>query len=130
METVADIINKWAFNDDAQQALFKLAPDVAAEVLMEFAPVHCEGRDVNGKFIMFASSVAKSRKGQGKGKGASIADFITHWNLNEDAWTRLCKLPPQMMCEVVSSFAPLDCEGQDVNGKFIMFASGFLRGPR
>merc|ERR1712194_825575 len=129
-DTVDDIINKWALNVDAQQALFKLAPDVAAEVLMSFAPVNCEGRDVNGKFIMFASGVAKKGKGQGKGKGASIADFVTHWNLNEDSQARLCKLPPQMMCEAVSSFAPLNYEGQDVNGKFIMFASGLLRGPK
>jgi len=129
-ETVQDIINKWALNIDAQTALFKLAPEVAVEVLMSFAPVNCEGRDVNGKFIMFASSIAKNRKGQGKGKGASIADFINHWNLNEDSQTRLCKLPPPLMFEAISSFAPLNYEGQDVNGKFIMFASGLLRGPK
>eukprot|EP00930_Biecheleria_cincta_P000983 TRINITY_DN102162_c0_g1_i1.p1 TRINITY_DN102162_c0_g1~~TRINITY_DN102162_c0_g1_i1.p1 ORF type:complete len:566 (-),score=92.93 TRINITY_DN102162_c0_g1_i1:35-1693(-) len=125
--TVADILSTWNLNEDAQDTLFRQAPDTVAEVLANFAPKNCDDQQVNGKFIMFTNSIAKNFKSAGKGKGESIADFINRWALNEDAQGVLFDLMPNVFCEVVSSFAPHAAEGQEVNGKLIMFAKSVER---
>lgn len=125
--TVADILSTWNLNEDAQETLFRQAPDTVAEVLTNFAPKNCDNQAVNGKLIMFTNSIARSFKGAGKGKGESVTDFVNRWALNEDAQGVLFNLTPHVFCEVISSFAPHAEEGQEVNGKLIMFAKSVER---
>jgi len=126
--SVAEFIDTWGLNEDAQETIFSFDPEVCQLVLEEFAPKNAEGRDVNGKFIAFAASVNGRCHAKGQGKGKSIIQFVKDWSLNEDAQNALFMMPPCGMTEVVHSFAPLNAEGRDVNGKFIMFASSILKG--
>lgn len=110
---------QWNLNEDAQNKLRKLSPHVQTIVMNSFNPKAPE-EHVNGKFIMFASSVEKAQ--------AHAADqdpvigFIRHWNLNEDAQNKMSKLSPHVQSIVMEQFNPKAPQEQ-VNGKFIMFAS-------
>lgn len=74
-KSIIQFVNDWGLNEDAQNALFMLSPTGMTELLHSFAPQNAEGRDVNGKFISFASSILKASwkgKGQGKTQGPSF----------------------------------------------------------
>merc|ERR1740117_2834266 len=64
---------------------------------------------------------------QMKGQGAAgdtevlIQAFCQYWSLNEDALCKLYKLTPDVQQLVMAQFDPKQT-GQDLSGKFIMFA--------
>merc|ERR1712194_27670 len=57
-DSLGEFIQYWGLNEDAQNKLYKLSPDVAQLVMEKFAPP-MTGRDVSGKFIMFAASLER-----------------------------------------------------------------------
>eukprot|EP00930_Biecheleria_cincta_P004895 TRINITY_DN105824_c0_g1_i1.p1 TRINITY_DN105824_c0_g1~~TRINITY_DN105824_c0_g1_i1.p1 ORF type:complete len:392 (-),score=67.23 TRINITY_DN105824_c0_g1_i1:155-1309(-) len=120
-KSVEQFIASWQLNTDAIDTLFALPPEAAAETMLEWAPEVEDGRDVNGKFIMFACGVGKRYGSRQMHQGRTIADFIKRWNLNEDAQETLFQLTPIAMAEAVNSFTP-QTDAADVNGKFICFA--------
>jgi len=124
-DEIGDFITHWNLNDDAQSKLQKLSPHVLEIVMGSFDP-KAPQEQVNGKFIMFASSVEKAQGQQGHPASHAEQDpveaFIRHWNLNEDAQTKLSTLSHHVLEIVMSSFDPPPHLGE-VNGKFIMFAS-------
>jgi len=64
-DSLSEFVRYWGLNEDAQNKLYKLSPDVAQLVMEKFAPP-MTGRDVSGKFIMFAASI-EHPKGEGRG---------------------------------------------------------------
>lgn len=76
-EALTTFVLQYNLNEDAQAKLLKLAPDVQATVMQEFRPPPgaAEAMGVNGKLIMFASSVDKRMRGyqpHGKGCGGKV----------------------------------------------------------
>merc|ERR1712224_77413 len=100
--------------------------------------------EVSGKFIMFASSIEKvhmegGKGGKdhgkdggkgigGKGKDAGCHSFAMWWGLNADAQKKLYNLSPEARALVINGFSP-QWYGQDVSGKFIMYAASIEKDP-
>lgn len=140
---------QWGLNEDAQTKLRKLRPDVQQLVMAGFKPPPNLG-EVNGKFIMFATSIEKAHKGSGgpwapqrrpypephwqgpepkRWKGMQPApdmeEFILKWGLNDDAVAKLNSLPPYLLEMVMREFQPKGTPHDDNgwSGKFISYAS-------
>lgn len=58
----ASFCGQWALNEDAQAKMYKLRPEVQRIVMESFNPHGCQPGQVDGKFIMFASSVEKANQ--------------------------------------------------------------------
>merc|ERR1719375_812246 len=100
--TILEFFETWSLNDDSQVLLFNLKPEVLRQVLWEFQPRDSAGRDVNGKLIMFASSVERNNGGKGKGKGKSVNELISAWSLNHDSQSLLFSLGPEAVTDVMT----------------------------
>jgi len=107
--------SQYDLNMDAQRKLMELHPAAREIVMHEFkAP---EGAsEVNGRLIMFASSVDK------RFKRDPIHAFCSTWGLNDDAHQKLLSLSPAAQQIVMKEFSPKEA-ASELSGKFIMFAS-------
>jgi len=129
VDPVTAFIQQWNLNADAQAKLMELDQSQLEVVLSDFQPP-AGATEVNGKFIRFASSIQKNQTGgyvvvQNRNMDPVTA-FIHRWNLNEDAQAQLMQLTPQQVEIVISGFQPPP-GAQEVNGKFIRFASSIRR---
>jgi hypothetical protein len=144
---LAEFAERWNLNEDAQNKLVRLHPFVQKIVITTFDPPVSDTEalpEVNGKFIMFASSVEKAKMGHipaqqshhvapnswtGVPAHASteLQGFIEYWALNEDAQKKMYSLGPELQQKVIASFSPPP-DLMEVSGKLIMFAASLQRG--
>jgi len=127
-DEIAAFVAQWSLNDDAVTKLSKLSPSLQRIAMQDFSPkAPAPGIDLTGKFIMF---VAMLERGHGRAEIAAgpntdeLMEFQMKWELNEDAMTKLAKVPPPVQQIAMRDFNPKDpTPGVDLSGKFIMFVA-------
>jgi len=121
---VSEFAAHWRIEENARQLLLSLPPDTQETVMSEFDPKG-DTKNVSGKLIAFARSVANVRQGsQGR---EVVGSFAMYWGLDAGTTTFLQGLPEDAQAVVIREFDPRGGT-RDINGKLRMFAKGIVNG--
>eukprot|EP00928_Gymnodinium_smaydae_P019660 TRINITY_DN17547_c5_g1_i1.p1 TRINITY_DN17547_c5_g1~~TRINITY_DN17547_c5_g1_i1.p1 ORF type:complete len:429 (+),score=87.31 TRINITY_DN17547_c5_g1_i1:102-1289(+) len=121
---IAVFVEQWSLQQDAQQVLIGLEPDVAYKVMAEFSP-RDTSRDANNIFLKFTQGVLERERLANNSQ--LIGTFVRRWNLNEDAQQHLHDLSPAHQEKVMNEFNPRD-KSRDVSNIFMKFCQGISWG--
>lgn len=118
---VSDFAAYWRLEDSASQLLLSLPPDTQETVMREFDPKG-DTKNVSGKLLAFARSVANVRESR-----EVVGSFATYWGLDAGTTAFLHGLPEEAQAVVIQEFDPRGGI-RDINGKLRMFAKGIVNG--
>lgn len=141
-QLLAEFENHWSLNQASHQLLVSLPEDALKTVISEFEP-RSDTKDVDGKLRQFAHGILQrgggslrqpapaagvrrqSPRGNAYNTAASVANFLRHWDLQQDAAELLESLPQAALDIVLQEFEPR-ADTRNLMGKLHSFASTVL----